>query len=148
MFFLETFGANIGNGAKNYTGGKEVGFRLFDVADIPLSALDQPPEQLARWREQGGQSFRTCDQLELVVRASEALRCVPYLNWSEASTVPTDIVATHEWLKSQIQTTRVALDERAKLRPEGVVVRTRDRQIIVKLRFEDYERTTRKMWSP
>ena len=56
---------------------------------------------------------------------------------------PESIEDTQRWLSSSITTTRGALDDTAQRRPEGVVVRDPTRTVIAKIRFEDYERTTK-----
>jgi hypothetical protein len=48
-----------------------------------------------------------------------------------------------ENLKKFIPTTKVALSENALKKSEGVVLRNESRSKIVKVRFEDYERTLR-----
>jgi hypothetical protein len=44
-------------------------------------------------------------------------------------------------LSETLLRTRVALAEAASGHPEGVVVRTEDRSVIAKIRYEDYKRT-------
>lgn len=51
------------NRKTQYTGGGNFGFRLFDVAHTPQDALTWPRERIASWREHGGQSFATEDEL-------------------------------------------------------------------------------------
>jgi len=134
--YLETFGGNIGKGAKQYTTTKAVSFRLFDVVQLnPViygSMLELPIEQIASWRQNGGQLFLTEDELPEWG--------VPLTPRIDAPTPPETIVDTLIYLHNTIKFTRVALDDKAKGRPEGVVIRTPDRIKIAKLRFEDYER--------
>ena len=61
-----------------------------------------------------------------------------------------DLPKTHkevmEWLREKSPKTKCGLDvldEGAKGKSEGVVVRTADRKKIAKIRYEDYDRTLR-----
>jgi len=49
-----------------------------------------------------------------------------------------------ESLKRFIPSTKVALTENALGKAEGIVLRNEERKKIVKVRFEDYERTLKK----
>jgi len=129
-------------GSKAY--GTGVGFRLFDVVSTPTRELEErvarSPEEIAHWRDSGGQTF--LDERALADHATIAgVALAPRL---ETTAPPTDLRATYAWLKKALPGETLApLEGDRKGRPEGVVVRTRDRRAIAKLRFEDYERTLR-----
>lgn len=97
-------------------------------------------DEIAHWRDGGGQTF--LDERELADHATIAdVALAPRL---ETTAPPTDLRATYAWLKKALPGETLApLEGDRKGRPEGVVVRTRDRRAIAKLRFEDYERTLR-----
>lgn len=57
VFYLETYGARIGGQAKQYTGTGRVGFRMFDLALVPLDVLGWDRAKIAAWRDGGGQPF-------------------------------------------------------------------------------------------
>ena len=68
--------------------------------------------------------------------------------WHLVPSVPFEIAGlSHreilDSLKSHLPKTNVALSDSAQMKPEGVILRNNDRTKIVKLRFEDYERTLR-----
>lgn len=135
--YLETYGGKTTAAAKQYTSQREFGCRVFDVSEIAVSDTEGELGEISGWREAGGQQFVDEDRLvEFAATASLELtpRIVP------DAELPTSIEATHEWLKRQIPETLVALDAEAGGRPEGLVVRTRDRSTIAKIRFEDYGR--------
>lgn len=143
VFYLEVFGGKVTAGSKQYTGTQRVHWRLFDVAQFGTyqALLEQPVEEIARWRDNGGQSFLS--EQELQAGAG---------NWGFELTprIPIDAVPTGhrevlEWLHRVIPETRCKLDGEAGGRPEGLVVRTADRSVIVKIRFEDYERHLRRL---
>ncbi len=98
-------------------------------------------EQISRWREAGRQHFADEDRL-FDFAATAALELTPRI--TPDAELPTPIEATYKWLKRQIPRTLVALDEEAGGRPEGLVVRTRDRSTIAKIRLEDYGRHERR----
>ena len=141
VFFMEVFGAGLPS-AKEYTDGKEMGARIFDVCTVPLEILEKPIEQIASWRDHGGQSFWTSRGIDDAVKWQDdscpvKLERVPSLGQAEA--LPTSIEATYEWLK-QFEKSKCDLGG-GQGRAEGVVARTADRKTIAKFRFEDYERT-------
>jgi hypothetical protein len=142
--FVEVFGHNIGAAAKNYTREGKVGLRLFDVVLIEgyEEMLRWPVEQIARWREQGGQRFLDADRLGQVA-GDLGLPLVPALFDLDAAQLPTGLEETQRFLLG-FEGSRCKLDHTAAGVPEGVVVRSPDRSCIAKIRREDYERTLRR----
>ena len=65
VYYLEVYGGNIGKNGKQYTGSKAVGTRLFDVVKTSNfdEIMNKTIEQIASWREHGGQRFLTSDEL-------------------------------------------------------------------------------------
>jgi hypothetical protein len=146
VFFFETFGGKATASSKQYTGEQRWGVRLFDVLEIEAPDLEAmlgwPRERIAAWRDNGGQRFLATGRLQTAAREL-SLELVPPLLILDASELPESIEETHAWLQAILPTTRCALDAGAGGRPEGVVARTEDRGQIVKIRFEDYERSLR-----
>ncbi|HZZ71757.1 MAG TPA: RNA ligase family protein [Pirellulales bacterium] len=143
-YFVESYGRNIGAGAKNYSRHGAAGFRLFDllIVDNYEELLDWPAARIALWRDQGGQRYVDADQLQSI--ATEiGFQTVPALFEFDARQLPTQIDETYQFLLSFAQS-RCKLDEQADGVPEGVVVRSADRSQIAKLRREDYERTLKR----
>ena len=141
VFYFETYGGKVTAQSKQYTGEKRVGVRLFDVAIILdwVEMLKWPATAYSTWRESDTERF--VDEAGLA-RYGFTLSLVP--RWSITEPLPLGVADTYEWLKGQIQQTACGLDEGAGGRPEGLVVRTLDRSKIVKIRFEDYERTLKR----
>ena len=137
VVFLETYGGKTTAGAKNYTGERAFGHRLFDVVDLAVDDLDKDIEALAAWREAGGQAFYSETRL---ADFGDAVS-IPLTARLEAPVVPTAVDQTLEWLQDVLPATKAALDAGAAGSPEGVVVRTADRALIAKIRFADYRRT-------
>jgi RNA ligase len=122
---------------KQYTCASVPGFRVFDIALIDPEVLDWPVEKISSWRQHGGQHF--LDYVSMVELASDALfSVVPQI---AASYPPESIADTSSWLHRTISRSYAVLDDGAKGRPEGLVVRSNDRSKIAKIRFEDYRRT-------
>ena len=140
--YLETYGGKTTAAAKQYTSKREFGYRVFDVNQIPVSVLEKDVEEIAIWREHGGQSFLNEGSLTEFVTAVQ-LELSPRIAVVDA--IPTEILDTYDWLKSHLTDTRVALDRDAGGKPEGLVVRTADRGTIAKIRFEDYQRHRKRL---
>jgi hypothetical protein len=142
VLFLEVFGGKVTANSKQYTGERAVGFRLFDAATIDgiaaLLALD--PSEASVWRDAGGQRFAEYGEVERLSRDLN-VALMPELFRAESTDLPRTIQQTQEFLSNRILRTFVALDEAAGGQPEGIVVRSADRSVIAKLRFEDYRRT-------
>lgn len=143
VYFLEVYGHKVGAAAKQYTGHGAVGYRLFDVACLLPDVLDWPREQISAWREGGGQRFCTEATLQRVAKA-EGVELAPRLGTVAAAEVPTGIEEMAAFLAGRLAVTQVALDEGAGGGPEGIVLRSGDRSVIAKARFQDYARTLKR----
>jgi hypothetical protein len=116
IFYFEIFGGKIGKNGKQYTGIESLGYRLFDVAFIPGSVKEKvmnlPIEQIASWRDNGGQIFYSEPML-----AGIGLPLTPRIG---IDSIPDgDVQEVYDWLKSKIQTTKAALDEGGSKKTRG-----------------------------
>lgn len=145
VVFVEVFGGATTAQARQYTGKRAVSFLLFDVAVITgfEDLLARSPEQIAAWRDGGGQPFLAADDLARTAR-DRGLEPAPALFEIDAGELPRTVEDARAFLRERLTTTRCKLDEGAGGEPEGVVVRTPDRRVIAKLRREDYERVARR----
>ncbi|MEW1760582.1 RNA ligase family protein [Streptomyces cyaneofuscatus] len=144
VYFFEVYGAKITPASKQYTGSRAVGFRLFDVAAVDPAVLERPRPEISSWREHGGQQFLTEEELALAA-TENGIELTPRLGRVSADQLPTDLAGMQHYVATQLPTTRVALDNGAGGRPEGLVLRTTDRSVIAKARVEDYDRTMRRL---
>ena len=145
VYFLEVYGGRkISKASKQYSGTGQVGARLFDVASIPMEMLTWTRERLAAWRENGGQTFLPEDELVEAAFVA-ALDWVPRLTAVAPGDLPTGLAQTRTFLGELLPLTYVALDADAGCLPEGIVFRALDRSVISKARFQDYDRTLRKL---
>ncbi|HWB34890.1 MAG TPA: RNA ligase family protein [Rugosimonospora sp.] len=146
VFYMELYGGKVAAASKHYTRDpKRVGMRLFDVATIDDydEKLAWPSERISRWREAGGQDFHA--EFELPRWADEiGVPLVPRLFEVDAAELPTAIEDVPPWMTSHLPQTRVALDGATPGLAEGIVLRSLDRSVIAKARFEDYARTLRR----
>lgn len=142
--YLEVYGGKVGKSHTQYSQKGTLGCRLFDMSGISPSVLDWAPEEIALWRdEKNGQDWVT--EPELVKYADSCnLQLVPRLGTVKGSALPADLMGVYQWLKGALPGTNVALDDSAKGMAEGLVIRSMDRSIIRKARFQDYERTLKK----
>lgn len=148
VFYGEVYGSNI-NGAKQYTKHRNANVRFFDEIQFDEdfeTLMDRPIEHISLWREHGGQPF--IDILNFrddLVNLGYRDNIVPAIGKCSGSDIPTIRAEAYEWLK-QYEDTYATIDkERFAGRAEGVVIRNSSRSMIRKLRFEDYERTLKKL---
>ena len=143
VFFLEVYGHKIGGAAKQYTGDGLTSYRLFDIACILPDVLEWDRAQISTWREGGGQRF--CNEATLQRAAdAEAIELTPRLETIPADALPSDIEGMAAFIAGRLPVTRVALDDGAGRQPEGIVLRSADRSVISKARFQDYARTLKR----
>jgi hypothetical protein len=62
----------------------------------------------------------------------------------DATELPTDLEKTSAWLAERLPRTLVPLDADAPGGAEGIVLRSADRGVIAKARFQDYARTLKR----
>lgn len=141
VFYFEAFGGRITAASKQYTGSGAVSSLLFDVALVPLSILEEKTkEQIAQWRDNGGQKFE--DEEGLTAWAS-VLGATMTPRLAGPDNLPRGANAIEAVLREVTPKTLCSLDDGAGGRSEGLVVRTRTRAAIAKLRFEDYAKLNR-----
>lgn len=143
VVYLELYGGKVTAASKQYTAKQSVGWRLFDVAVLSdiATLFTKSVQQLAAWRDNSGQTFLDEDQLGKA-SIEFGFELTPRLATVEA--LPISIEETYEFLQQMLPTTKVALDECVGGRAEGIVARTYERSAIAKIRFEDYERHTKR----
>lgn len=144
VIYGEFYGGKASSGSKNY-GQEKNGFRVFDIAILEdLSVLDRSLAEISSWRER-----ETADGIiygQKFLKREEMMS--EFSQFEYAPSVEFDLGGcSHESvlenLRKYLPETRVALTDTAQMKAEGVVLRNADRSKIVKVRFEDYERTLR-----
>jgi hypothetical protein len=143
--FLEVYGGKVTGASKNYTGNRTVGFRMFDIAVFPdyRSKLDLDPAAMSNWRESGGQQYLSEDEL-VAAATADGVEMTPRLFAIDAAELPSGIEQTNEFLSERMPVTLCRLDDGAAGDAEGIVLRSKDRAVIAKARFQDYRRTLRR----
>lgn len=143
VWYLEVYGASAKNPAtRQYTGAGNTGIRLFDVAGFEEDVLSLTPEQIAGWREHGGQSFLSEDVLPEAA-ADAGVELTPRLGTVQARDLPQGIEEMLDFLNFYGLTTKARLDDQARGQAEGIVLRDPHRTVIAKAKFANYERTLR-----
>jgi hypothetical protein len=147
VFYFEVFGGKGQGTPKNYGKG-ESAFRLFDIMKLEnyhaVHAMTR--EEIALWRKNAlwhnrqGQPFLPEDELQSVADAW-GFQLTPRIHIDK---VPIDHAEVLEWLSDVAPETQCKLNEHGTGKAEGVVVRTLDRSVIVKIRYEDYEKHARR----
>ena len=159
VFYGEVYGGNVGQGAKQYTNHKTFSLRFFDINSFDISSeelknlISLPLDKISSWREHGGQSFLAVSKfLEMLHSLGvDDNNIVPYIKKCPGDEIPTVRKDAYEWLL-QFEKSNATIDEdyafvNGRGRAEGVVVRNESRKLIRKLRFEDYEKTMKRLKS-
>lgn len=145
VLYGETFGGNIGKQCKNYSKSGITDFRLFDSFTIEesdiMTLFEKSIDQISSWRKKGNQPFVSLVELTNISKLYN-IHQVPSVMIGKLKEIPTTLQDTYEFIE-QFATTKVGLDVIG--RSEGIVVRDINRKYIRKLRFEDYEKTFKKM---
>jgi hypothetical protein len=144
VIYGELFGGKTSSKAKNY--GLICGYRVFDVAAYPLELYQKfqvdGVRTISGWRENVARShFLSTNDMEDFLNGAIAI--VPHLEIIED--LPVTIKDTYDFLRDTISETFCKLDETAKGKPEGVVVKTLDHRYAAKIRFQDYERAIKRL---
>lgn len=154
----EVYGGNC-NGFKNYTSRGTWGVRFFDVWAMPLNEAYRIVEEkeiaaISIWREHNGQPFFSVGEFafllatasfgntpyEIITPNNYIFQKVPYIKAISGSEIPEDLKGAYEFLK-EFALSGAVLEPEAAAKSEGVVIRTADRKLIRKLRFDDYRKT-------
>ena len=142
VIYGEFYGGKVSSNSKWY-GQDKIGFRVFDAVQFEdLSILEKSREEISIWREHEtdkglvyGQNFLEIEKAKSVLPNFEFVPQIPF----ELDDMSHQTILDN--LRKFIPETKVALSDNALKRSEGIVGRNADRTKIVKLRFEDYERT-------
>jgi len=149
VIYSESFGGSVQKASKQYTSDKNIqSIRMFDSFSLPLAEVEQMVnnmkiEQISGWRDHNHQPFISERKLMNLSKLL-GIELTPRRNYIIDSTIPTTIQETYDWLKAYYFTEAnldVADNIEVTGTAEGVVVRSENRKFIVKIRFEDYERT-------
>lgn len=141
VVYQESYGGKT-NASKHYSNQRAQHYRFFDAFAMTAEQLEEVTEltleQIAMWREKGGQPYFPESEKQLFAHRNE-LDSAPLL--ATLDTLPVSIADTYVFV-SKYAMTQVAIDGDGG-KSEGVIVRNAKRSIIKKIRFEDYERTLR-----
>ncbi|MFD6953191.1 hypothetical protein A6A08_13165 [Nocardiopsis sp. TSRI0078] len=143
VHYLEVYGGKVTAASREYTGDRAVGHRMFDSARVPAGVLSWQRREISAWREDGGQDFLPEDELTRLAER-EGGELTPRIATIPADDLPESVADAREFVAAHLPGTLVALDGDAGGRPEGIVLRTADRSVIAKARFQDYERTLKR----
>ena len=145
IIFSEVYGGNVTKASKQYTNSKTWSFRLFDVCvikpEVIKKVMNMNRDKIASWRDNGGQLFIPEYDLNNFANMYEVKR-VPFLTVVNGIDVPVNLSKTYEFLSYFENSKAIINSESGK--SEGIVVRNKDRSMIRKIRFEDYEKTKKR----
>ena len=145
VFYLEVFGGKVTAASKQYTGTQQVSYRLFDLMPLPdyEPLLAKESQEIAQWREGGGQPFVDEDGLQAAAEKHQ-LALTPRLCSLSATELPRSVSGMSDFLKERLPASQSILDAEAGGLAEGIVWRTSSRSVIAKARSEDYARTMKR----
>lgn len=145
IIFSEVYGGNVTKASKEYTNSKTWSYRVFDICIINPEIIENiitiDREKIAQWRDNGGQYFISENEMENFIKKYNIER-VPFLSLMDGNDIPITLKDTYEFLKF-FNTSKAVIDSDFG-KAEGIVVRTKNRSLIRKIRFEDYERTQKR----
>ncbi|WP_158408797.1 RNA ligase family protein [Fibrella aestuarina] len=158
VVYGELYGGNVGASAKQY-GKQHADFRIFDVTDYRPDQLKEllayTPAELSQWREREtyegivyGQPFLTHQQVRdllgpTVFKGIPILKTNRACHWIGTDAQPMSHADVLERLRATLPLSRCIIGGDALGKAEGVILTDATRSKIVKVRFEDYERTLR-----
>jgi hypothetical protein len=151
VYFFEVYGGNIGQNAKQYTTDKKnFDHRLFDVikfsGELFTDLMGLGREEIAYWRDHGRQPFLGWDEFLAVSQEMNLVRAPVADRRFPADMLPKNLQHTVEWMRELLPGgSEARVDMSGQGRAEGVVLKSHDRRITAKLRFEDYEKTLRRI---
>lgn len=147
VVYGELYGSKITGAAKNYTTQPGTfGFRMFDVAEINDAdwTLGNTLEWISGERErQTLQYWYKETELQNFAKAVN-IEVTPRI-FTVTEQLPQNLPDMLGFMRVCLPRTRVLLDESGQGMSEGMVLRTPDRRVISKARFQDYEKTLRKL---
>ena len=142
--YLEVYGGKIGANAKQYTGNGRIGYRLFDVLTVPEVVFEWDRPRISDWRETASAEWWWPESDLQTLSEAYSVLLTPRMGCTQSDLFPRDVEGAYKFMKFYVPKTWVDLDGGAGGRPEGLVIRTRDRSFIAKMRFQDYERTLKR----
>lgn len=144
----EVYGGKIGGQWKNYTTDPyQTGFRIFDIAVINNvdSVFQMSLAELSIARDHNNiQTWYTEEQLQNFSDNTE-LPLAKRLGDIKSQNIPLRLEEMHAFLSDALPHTQESLSDKALGNPEGIVLRTSNRSVIAKARFEDYDKTLKKL---
>ena len=157
VIYGEVYGYKIQDGSKVYCteGNTDRKFRLFDIWQMPIEELDEylskaDMQQIVYDREHNWQPWLNVIDFEQLANTFN-LGITPRRGTINSDDLPVSAIETKGWLefnfKDSLSTIGDGVGTNQKFgKAEGVVIRTLDRSIIRKLRFEDYHKGEMKGW--
>ena len=156
VIFGEVYGYRVQEGTKIYCvdGNTETKFRIFDIWQMSIDEVDKflsshSLNEIVNWRNNNEQPWMATRELAEFSRIYDIDR-TPIRNTIDSKAIPVDAIRTKEWLNTYKDSRAILGKGEGKNQKfglaEGVVIRTFDRKVIRKLRFEDYRRGEMKGW--
>jgi hypothetical protein len=150
VYFFEVYGGTV-NGWKNYTRDKTAfGHRLFDVIEFSnelfRSMMVSSREDIASWRNRGGQPFVSWDKFLEISQETNLVRAPSVERRFPAEDMPTSLRDALDWMTELLPDgSEATLGPDAVGCAEGIVLKSHDRKVTAKMRFQDYENTLRRL---
>lgn len=150
VYFFEVYGGDIGQNAKQYTKDKTAfGHRLFDVIEFDdelfMKTMSHSREEISGWRQRGNQPFVGWHDFLAISQELNLVRAPVIDRRWESENLPVRLQDALDWMTELLPGgTEAKLNWDAQGRAEGVVLKSHNRGVTAKLRFQDYESTLRR----
>ena len=156
VIYGESYGYNIASKKQYVINSNKRKYRVFDVIQMPIEEvhkiLAMDISQIALWRDHMNQPFLDTAKLGDFCK-NFAVDRTPIIKEIKGSEIPVDCRETFAWMQSFSKSQSVldiptedVIPNQKYARAEGVILRTKDRSMIRKLRFEDYQKGERIGW--
>lgn len=156
IIYGESYGYNIASKKQYVINSEQRKYRVFDIVQMPMDEvykiLEMDISKIALWRDNMNQPYLSTDKLNDFCK-SFAIDRTPIIKEIKASEIPIDCRETFAWMQSFAKSKSVldipengVIPNSMYARAEGVILRTKDRSMIRKLRFEDYQKGERMGW--
>lgn len=144
--YCDMFGGSL-KGAKQYTSCGKYSIRIVDMLIISQKEVEEllelNDEEIGKWNTNKQIKFQKSEDLKRFCD-KYYLETVPVLTVINGNEIPLEAGRMLNWME-KFQKSELCLDKKALGNSAGVVLRTKDNQLVRELWFKDYRRTQKQL---